>query len=787
MLLFNSNSCRNLMAVIFLLFFCVVQTIATGQFISVVLVGATGDLAKKYLWHSMFETYKYGIENKGPYFLFFGGARANRTYGEDTLMKIIDRSVTCYNMPCESHKRRFITVVRYVQLKTEEDYENLSHHMALEEESHSPDSPIAGRIFYLSTPPATYVKTAGFLHKHCRSHVVNSWLRLVLEKPFGNDRKSSEALASSLAQWYSEEEIYRVDHYLQKPVVKQILPFRIANRDWLEPILNRHSVERVEIVSKEYVGVKGRTKFYNNVGVLRDMMQNHLTELFTLVTMELPKDSKLENFEEIRENKIALLEQVQPVRSKSLLFGQYKEYMQEAEKDGINRSSSAKTPTFAAALLYIESARWKDVPFVFVSGKQTDERTTYIRIIFKNNVFKIPAYMESERIRQIVFHINYGAMKEPCIIVSWSLHRVVWPIDVVPKMWSQPPAHGAEISTYQIGVPGQNTDPYIQVMQDIVKKRQANFVGTFQLMNMWDIWQTGLNVIAKRPKLYTRNITLDFTIINKQLSFLDTESSPKESIKPTSEQQKFGQLPEHFLGGNLYVNSTDKIALQLVSAIVKVSDKLMKEKKPFHIGFSGGKTPALLLRKLREHYPLHLWVNTHVWLVDDRCQPLNSHRSNFNLLFTELLQHISIPYVNIHPMPVAIAGALCVDEDHGDILYENQLSNAVVAGLDYVILGLGKDGHVASLYPHDKALTLSAPRKVILTNSANRGDKRMSLTVDYLNMSKNIAVLVTGKEKHDILNSISSESDRLKYPVLNIQPNAGQLAWFVDFTAWLGV
>ncbi|CAI9723067.1 GDH/6PGL endoplasmic bifunctional protein [Octopus vulgaris] len=784
-MLFNMNSCQNFLAVIF--FLCILQAVSTNQFISVVLVGATGDLAKKYLWHSMFETYKNGIENKGPYFLFFGGARANKTFGEDTLMKIIDRSVTCYNMQCESHKRRFITVVRYVQLKVEEDYENLAHQMALDEEGHSPDNPIAGRIFYLSTPPATYVKTAQLLHKHCRSHVANSWIRLVLEKPFGNDRKTSEALASSLEQWYSEEEIYRVDHYLQKPVVKQILPFRIKNQNWLEPLLNRHHVERVEIVSKEYVGVKGRTKFYNNVGVLRDMMQNHLTELLTLVSMELPTDGNVDNIDEIKEKKIALLEQVQPMKVKSLLFGQYKDYMQEAEKEGINKSSSVKTPTFAAALLRIESARWKDVPFVLVAGKQMDERTTYVRIIFKNNVFKIPPTTDNERIQQIVFHINYGVMKEPCIIVPWSLHKALWPKDVVPKMWSQPPAYGSEMSTFQTGVPGQTTDAYIQVVQDIVNGKQANFVGTRQLMSMWDIWQTSLNVLAKRPKLYTRNNTLDFTIINKQLAFVESEHLQQEYVKPTSDKPVFAQLPKHFLGGNLYVNSTGALAMQLTSSIIEISMKLIKEKKPFHIGFSGGKTPALLFRKLREIYPLHLWVNTHIWLVDERCQPLNSHRSNFNLLFTELLQHINIPYVNLHPMPVSIAGSLCTDKDEGDILYERQLSNAVINGLDYVVLGLGKDGHVASLFPHDKSLTLTTPRKVILTNAANRGDKRMSLTVDFLNMSKNIALFVTGKEKHNILNSISSESDRLKYPVQNIQPNAGHLAWFVDSAAWLGV
>lgn len=213
---------------IFTIFSCAYWTteVNAAKYVSVALIGATGDLAKKYLWHGFFEAYKQGIANKGPYFLFYGCARANKTQGEDVLMKIIDRSLTCYNMECESHKRRFITAIRYVQLKTEEDFENLNHLMSLDEETYSPDTSIAGRIFYLSIPPNVYPKTVASLYKYCRPLAHGSWQRLVLEKPFGSDRKTAETLAQSLSQWFNENEIYRVDHYLQKPIVRHILPFR---------------------------------------------------------------------------------------------------------------------------------------------------------------------------------------------------------------------------------------------------------------------------------------------------------------------------------------------------------------------------------------------------------------------------------------------------------------------------------------------------------------------------------------------------------------------------------
>ncbi|CAE1231326.1 H6PD [Acanthosepion pharaonis] len=561
--------------------------------------------------------------------------------------------------------------------------------MSLDEETYSPDTSIAGRIFYLSIPPNTYPKTVASLYKYCRPLAHGSWQRLVLEKPFGSDRKTAETLAQSLSQWFNENEIYRVDHYLQKPIVRHILPFRFANANWLEHILNRHHVDRVEVVSKEILGVKGRTKFYNQVGVVRDMLQNHLTELLTLITMELPSHLDAANYEEIQRKKIDLLEQVKPVDSKNILFAQYKEYMQEAVKDGINKSSSAKTATFAATQVFIQSARWKNVPFILVAGKQLDEKATYVRIIFKRNTFPIPYPAEGQNLQQIVFHIAYGSMKEHSILVTKTLGNPTWPPGIISKHWAQPPAYDAEMSSFYMAGPEFESDAYCQVVQDIIQGRQSSFVGTAQLLNMWDIWQPVLNVLSKRPKLYTRNSSLDFFVYDNRLQFITEEDTQPVHVEIQQDEKRFGQVPSHFRGGTLYVNSTNEIAVQLALSIIDEAVIMIKRKKSFHIGFSGGKTPALLLAQLREHYPLHLWVYTHVWLVDDRCQHLDSHRSNFNLLYTELLQHVNIPYINIHPMPVSIAGSLCLDADQGDLLYEKQLTVALGdGGLDYTILGL---------------------------------------------------------------------------------------------------
>ena len=227
-----------------------------------------------------------------------------------------------------------------------------------------------------------------------------------------------------------------------------------------------------------FSNVTGRIKFYNQVGVVRDMLQSHLTELLTLIAMELPSHLDAANYAEIQRKKIDLLEEVKPVDPKNILFAQYKEYMQEAVKDGINKSSSAKTATFAAAQVTIQSARWKNVPFILVAGKQLDEKATYVRIIFKRNTFRIPYPTEGENLQQIVFHIAYGSMKEPSILISKTLGNPTWPPGIIYKHWTQPPAYDAEMSSFHMAGPEFESDAYCEVVQDIIQGKLSSFVGT---------------------------------------------------------------------------------------------------------------------------------------------------------------------------------------------------------------------------------------------------------------------------------------------------------------------
>ena len=201
------------------------QTIHTD----IVLAGALGDLSQKYLWQGLFELFtKYGNGNNG--FSFYGISRDSYEDGTMRLTKILQERVTCKEQSeiCVQKRHEFIQKVRYFQLKTDQHFENFGAYL----KSKSAKSKVLkegisiGRIFYFAIPPSAYSSMAAKFHNCCLLREGDHWTRLVLEKPFGSDTDSALKMAEDIQKYFKEEEIYRIDHYLGKSVVKQILPFR---------------------------------------------------------------------------------------------------------------------------------------------------------------------------------------------------------------------------------------------------------------------------------------------------------------------------------------------------------------------------------------------------------------------------------------------------------------------------------------------------------------------------------------------------------------------------------
>ena len=230
------------------------------------------------------------------------------------------------------------------------------------------------RLFYLAAPPETYPPIVQQLGAAGLNHSPGGWTRIIVEKPFGRDLQSAQALNRQVHDVFAEDQVYRIDHYLGKETVQNLIVFRFANAIF-EPIWNRNYIDHVQITVTETVGVESRAGYYDTAGVGRDMLQNHMLQLLTLTAMEPPYA-----FDEraLRDEKVKVLQALRPIQPTETIPGQYIGYRNEK---GV--APKSKTPTFAAVKLNIDNWRWQGVPFFLRSGKQLADKTTEISIVFK--------------------------------------------------------------------------------------------------------------------------------------------------------------------------------------------------------------------------------------------------------------------------------------------------------------------------------------------------------------------------------------------------------------------
>jgi len=339
------------------------------------------------------------------------------------------------------------------------------------------------RIFYLALPPSVFIETTANLKTHCMG--LDGWNRVIVEKPFGKDLDSSNVLSKHLASIFSEDQIYRIDHYLGKEMVQNLLVLRFANRIFT-PLWNRDNISNVQIVFKEPFGTQGRGGYFDEFGIIRDVMQNHLLQILCLVAMERPPTS---DADDIRLEKVKVLKSIHPIELKDLLLGQY-----VASNDPKNPESSSgylddptvpkgsKTATFAQGVFFVRNERWDGVPFVLKCGKALNDRKAEIRIQFKD----VPGPIFGDLVRnELVIRVQPQEAVYLKLLVKqpgMSLRAEQTDLDLSYN------------SRYKDVV---MPDAYERLILDVTRGSQLHFVRSDELAEAWRIFTPALHQLDK--------------------------------------------------------------------------------------------------------------------------------------------------------------------------------------------------------------------------------------------------------------------------------------------------
>lgn len=349
-----------------------------------VIIGASGDLAHRKILPSLFNLYQNNILPEP--FLIVG---CSRTKMDDPAFR--SRAARAIeNKGGQDAKKRdnFLQSLFYrsIEYDNAESYSDLS---AFLDETENQRGVPKNRIFYLAIPPVLYETTAQMLgNAGLGEESDDGWSRIVVEKPFGKDLASARHLDGVLHQYFQEHQVFRIDHYLAKETVQNIILFRFANTIF-EPVWNRSHIEKVGITAAETLGVEHRAGYYEQSGVLRDMFQNHMMQLLALTAMEPPSMFEADR---VRDEKVKLYRSLRPFPVDNLddhiVLGQYGPGSTDGTdvpgyRSETGVSPDSLTPTFAMMKIFVDNWRWHGVPFFLCSGKRLGKKETRIVIDFK--------------------------------------------------------------------------------------------------------------------------------------------------------------------------------------------------------------------------------------------------------------------------------------------------------------------------------------------------------------------------------------------------------------------
>ncbi len=458
--------------------------------LAIAVIGASGDLAVRKIFPALF-----ALDARGglpPDTRFFGFARS--ALSEEAFRDRLAPGLRCEELAddvCGLRQQEFLPRCRYVQ----GDYGNAGDFARLRREVAATCGPAADVLYYFAIPPALFgpvaqsMRDAGILRGEDHG---TGWDRVVVEKPFGRDRDTSDTLSAVLKGCFREEQIFRIDHYLGKEVIQNLMVLRFANAVF-EPVWNRDHIRHVHICWSEDIPLAGRAGYFDATGIIRDVMQNHLTQMLALVAMECPRGLDARH---VRDEKVRLLRQVVPLARDRCLLGQYtagtlrgKSVAGYRGEPGV--SPSSRTATYAAAVFDLRSPRWSGVPFFVSAAKGAATRCTEIRVHFKapdNDLFR-PLLARGGR--------GGAPLRDNELVI-----RVQPDEQILLRIVGKTPGPGFKLDTpaldlsYREAYAGARIgDAYENLLLDVVRGDRSLFIRDDELGAAWDIFTPLLHAV----------------------------------------------------------------------------------------------------------------------------------------------------------------------------------------------------------------------------------------------------------------------------------------------------
>ncbi|GAB3497409.1 glucose-6-phosphate dehydrogenase [Curvibacter fontanus] len=458
---------------------------ATPQALDIVIFGGTGDLAFRKLLPALYMAHLHDRLPASTRIVGIG----RQAWGRDAYLRFIEeKSVEFIESEAWSQAdwQRFMARLDYVDLDVTQAAAYGKLQQAL--------SPDALRVFYLATAPNLFAQICAQLHV---IGLVDDHARVVVEKPLGTDLASARAINAEIARYFREDQIYRIDHYLGKETVQNLMVLRFGNAIF-EPLWRAPSIRGVQITVAEAVGVGSRAGFYDGAGALRDMVQNHLLQLLCIVAMEPPISL---NPDDVRDEKLKVLRSLRTMDladiKRDTVRGQYSAgvsegaavpgYLQEADVP-----AHSLTETFVALRAHIDNARWANVPFFLRTGKRLQKRQSEIIIEFTEQPFSIFGKSPSLQPNRLIISLQ----PEESIQLA---------------MMVKEPGSGMNLHPVRLSLDLQETsskrraDAYERLLMDVIKGRLTHFMRRDELEAAWrwiDPILAGWQTLDEKPRHY---------------------------------------------------------------------------------------------------------------------------------------------------------------------------------------------------------------------------------------------------------------------------------------------